>query len=150
MKKRLRILLADDDKDDRFFFEKALKTLPTQTELFSVEDGEKLMTYLLKNITNLPDVLFLDINMPRKNGSECLQEIKRHGKLKEIPVVMYSTSLHEDVADLLHCHGASYYIQKTDFTFLPNLIDKALRMIITDKNTHPERKEFILTVNNFA
>ena len=70
------ILLADDDADDRFFFGKALKELPISTELTTVEDGEKLMSYLLKNSEKLPDVLFLDLNMPRKNGSNVFRRSK--------------------------------------------------------------------------
>jgi CheY-like chemotaxis protein len=150
MKKKLRILLADDDKDDRFFFEKALQNISAQTELSAVEDGEKLMSYLMKNTSNLPDILFLDINMPRKNGSECLVEIKGHDKLKNIPVIMYSTSLHDDVADLLHSYGASYYIQKTDFTFLPDLLERTIGMITADDNTPTERKHFIVKSNKYA
>ncbi|MBC8048251.1 MAG: response regulator, partial [Fimbriimonadaceae bacterium] len=85
-KDTINVLLADDDKDDRYFFDKALKQIPIATHLKTVADGEKLMDYLLKNDVPLPDVLFLDLNMPRKNGSECLAEIKRNEKLKEIPV----------------------------------------------------------------
>ncbi|MGZ3902669.1 MAG: response regulator, partial [Bacteroidia bacterium] len=96
----INILLADDDKDDRYFFEKALKTLSIKAQLTISEDGEKLMAYLLKHSEKLPDVLFLDLNMPRKNGAECLTEIKLHEKLKKLPVIIYSTSLHDDVADI--------------------------------------------------
>ena len=66
------ILLADDDKDDHFFFSRVLKSLSFATKLTIVEDGEQLMTHLLGASNILPDVLFLDQNMPRKNGWECL------------------------------------------------------------------------------
>jgi CheY-like chemotaxis protein len=59
----LNILLADDDKDDRFFFEKALQEVAIPTLLTTVNDGQELMDYLFKNSDHLPDVLFLDINM---------------------------------------------------------------------------------------
>ena len=87
----LNILLAEDDTDDRFFFDKALSELPIATQLTTVHDGEQLMKYLSENLEQLPDVLFLDINMPRKNGYECMSEIKENKLLKDIFVVMFST-----------------------------------------------------------
>jgi len=62
----MKILLADDDIDDCFFFEKALEELQLSTHLTIVHDGQQLMNYLSENSKNLPDVLFLDLNMPRK------------------------------------------------------------------------------------
>src|SRR5688500_20391697 len=73
----IKVLLADDDIDDRYFFEKVLKSLMVNTELATVEDGERLMIYLAENSEKLPDILFLDLNMPKKNGTECLSEIGR-------------------------------------------------------------------------
>ena len=143
MKKEIFILLADDDQDDRFFFEKALKTLSTSYLIKTMEDGEKLMSWLLKNINNLPDVLFLDLNMPRKNGSECLLEIKSHPKLKNLPVIIYSTSLHEEVANILYANGANYYIKKPDYTELPRILDKVIGLIIND-SAQPTREKFII------
>jgi CheY-like chemotaxis protein len=70
--KSINILLADDDTDDCFFFEKALREISITTQLTSVSDGERLMDHLSKNLGKLPDVLFLDLNMPRKSGFECL------------------------------------------------------------------------------
>ena len=73
---QLNILLADDDTDDCIFFKKALDELTLPTNLVAVHDGEQLM-HLLTNDTNpLPHILYLDLNMPRKNGFECLSEIK--------------------------------------------------------------------------
>ena len=68
--KQMNILLADDDIDDRNFFKDALKALPLTTSLSTVNDGDELMNYLLANTEQLPHVLFLDINMPAKNGFE--------------------------------------------------------------------------------
>jgi CheY-like chemotaxis protein len=72
----LRVLLADDDADDCLFFKEALEELPLSTSLTIVNDGDQLMKWLLKNTSRLPHVLFLDLNMPRKNGFECLTEIR--------------------------------------------------------------------------
>lgn len=142
----VKILLADDDKDDRFFFDKALKALDIPTKLVTVEDGELLMDYLTKNSENLPDVLFLDLNMPRKTGAECLSEISLHGKLKELPVIIYSTSLHEEMASLLYNKGAYYYIQKTDLDELQKILNHVLTLITEKRFKRPSRKDFVLNI----
>ena len=141
-----RILLADDDIDDRFFFDKALENLPIPTQLETVEDGEKLMSYLLENAKKLPDVLFLDLNMPRKNGSECLAEIKSNEKLKGLPVIIYSTSLHDEVADLLYKGGAHYYIRKTDLEELKKILFHVLTLMAEKKFLRPSRDGFIVSL----
>ena len=74
MKEQVYVLLADDDEDDRFFFAKALNQLAISTKLEVVADGEKLIAHLIKTVDQPPDILFLDINMPRKRGSDCLIE----------------------------------------------------------------------------
>ena len=79
--KQLNILLADDDYDDCMFFKKALESLPIVSQLKMVHDGEQLMDLLLSEATTLPDILFLDLNMPRMNGMECLMEIKKKHKI---------------------------------------------------------------------
>ena len=142
----LHILLADDDRDDRFFFNKVLNTIPIPTRLSTTEDGEKLMNYLVANSTNLPDVLFLDVNMPKKNGSECLKEIKQNEKLKLLPVIIYSTSMYEDVADLLYNSGAHYYVRKTDLMELREVLQQVLTLLVEKRFARPAREEFIVTL----
>lgn len=140
------LLLADDDRDDRFFFKDALSELPIATHLTTVDDGERLMDYLLKNVYQLPDVLFLDLNMPRKNGSECLKEIKLNKEIQNLPVIIYSTSLHEAVADELYKSGAHYYVRKTDLTELRRVLQQILTMMAEKKFERPERNKFILSL----
>lgn len=141
----LHVLLADDDSDDRYFFDKALKELPFATQLTTAENGANLMSYLLQNAGSLPDILFLDYNMPRKNGAECLAEIKRHPLLKELPVIIYSTSLHEDVADVLYISGAHFYIHKAVFSELKKVLQHVLMLIAEKKFSRPARAQFILS-----
>jgi CheY-like chemotaxis protein len=149
MPEQLSLLLADDDMDDRFFFDKALKELPIMSELVTVEDGAALMDHLSKNASQLPDVLFLDLNMPRKNGSECLEEIKRNDLLKHLPVIIYSTSLHEDVADVLYKNGAHYYIRKSGMAELEKTLLNILTMMKEKKFERPPRNKFILSLMAF-
>lgn len=133
----LNILLADDDKDDRFFFEKALKDIPIATHITMVKDGEELMAYLEKNLEDLPDVIFLDLSMPRKNGFECLTEIKENEKLKHLRVVMFSTSYTRDknyelgMINTLYKIGAADFIRKPDdFTQLKKIIHDSLIKVL--------------------
>lgn len=93
-----RILLVDDDIDDCFFFKNTLSDLSISNH-FTTVDGVGLIKHLSKNSRNLPDILFLDLNMPSKNGFECLAELKLRKKLQHIPVIIYSTSFHDTVAE---------------------------------------------------
>lgn len=155
-KEQLSILLADDDKDDRFFFSMALEALTVPTQLAIVMDGEKLMAYLDENSHQLPDVLFLDLNMPRKNGFECLSEIKINKKLKQLPVIIYSTSFEQDVVNLLYKNGAQYYIRKpAEFSQLKKLIQQTVGILTRDLPAgktgnilQPTIENFVLTLQN--
>jgi CheY-like chemotaxis protein len=125
--KQMNVLLADDDIDDCRFFKEALDIIPLNTKLTTVSDGDQLMAYLSENLDNLPHVLFLDINMPRKNGFECLAEIKQNKKLKDLPVVMISTAKSSDKINTLFKTGADVYIHKpSTFMELAQVITHAL------------------------
>ncbi len=125
--KQINILLADDDIDDCGFFKQALEALSVSYKLTTVHDGVELLEYLSANSAHLPHIIFLDINMPRKNGSECLSEIKQNPKLKNIPVVMFSTSNAWDTINKLFKSGAHVYIHKpSDFAQLKQVIHHAL------------------------
>ena len=143
----LTILLADDDIDDRSFFDKALREIPILTQLTSVSDGEKLMKYLSVNSKNLPDVLFLDLSMPRKTGFECLTEIKEDEKLKDIPVVVFTTSFgrgidfEQSLIKTLSSIGSLEYIRKpSDIAQLKIIIHRVLCTIIEKKSQNKEEK----------
>jgi len=139
------LLLADDDEDDCLFFKEALDEITISADFSTVHDGVQLMDYLQTNILNLPDVLFLDLNMPRKNGLECLDEIKRDDKLKNLPIIIFSTSLDSEIVNILYLKGASYYIRKPgEFSKLKSVIEKALTIASQNNFKQPERANFIL------
>ncbi len=132
----LKILLADDDMDDRIFFDKALQEIPVDTTLHTVNNGEELMKYLTENEDRLPDVLFLDLSMPRKTGFECLAEIKENEKLKTLTVIMFTTSftrgieLEDNLKTTLSRMGAQEYIRKPgDFAEYRTVIQDALTRV---------------------
>jgi len=146
---RLNILLADDDADDYFFFKKALEGSSISTNLTTVSDGEHLMR-LLKNETHeLPDVLFLDLNMPRKNGFECLTEIKLSSRLKLLPVIVFSTSFEQEVVNLLYQNGAQYFLRKpSEFSQYKKIILQTLIMIQQANTAQPAKENFVITLQN--
>ena len=141
----LNLLLADDDLDDCIFFKEALEELSVSTKLTTVNDGVQLMQLLSKEKEVMPDVLYLDLNMPRKNGFDCLVEIKSDEKLKQIPVIIYSTSFDKEVVNLLHERGAQFYIRKpAEFHNLKNVIQKSLELIADANKEQPSIEKFVL------
>lgn len=127
-KEYIHIILADDDEDDRLFFTDAFSELKMSTKVQTYNDGVALMEYLNKDEAILPNVLFLDLNMPRKNGIECLQEIKSNDKFKDIAIAIYSTSSSEEHIEETFVLGANVYIKKpNDF----NTLKKVLSDVIT-------------------
>ena len=141
----LEILYADDDKDDRIFFKKALDGISIATTLKTFSDGQQLMDYLYQNTEQLPYALFLDINMPRKNGCECLMEIKSNEQLKKIPVILCSTSMGDDYADTLYKNGGHYYLHKCDFAELKKSIFKILTLL-SITHVQPSRNKFMFSL----
>ena len=139
--KYLNIILADDDLDDCIFFKKVLDELPQLTHLTIVRDGEELMDYLSGNSGFHPQVLFLDLNMPRKTGIECLTEIKGNEKLKDLIVVMFSTSYprekgyEQDLINTLIKMGAFHFIRKQDdLIHLKEAVNHALTLVSNQIN----------------
>ena len=145
-KPKYNLLLADDDTDDCTFFKDALEDLPISTTLITVSDGVQLMKYLIDTSPdNLPDILFLDLNMPRKNGFECLTEIKTINKLEQLPVIIFSTSLDMNIVDLLYEKGAIYYIQKpAEYSKLRKVVLDALTVGARNNFKQPTKNNFIL------
>ena len=141
----LNILLADDDLDDCSFFQEALEELKISVKLTTVNNGVQLMQLLCIKDTLLPDIIFLDLNMPRKSGFECLSEIKVIDKLKTIPVMIFSTSLDINVVNLLYEKGACYYIRKPgEFNKLKKIILEVVTLISQSELTQPARDKFLL------
>lgn len=143
----MHVLLADDDQDDRLFFADAFNELSLKIKLKIVNDGEELMKYLKTPNITLPSVVFLDLNMPRKNGIDCLKEIRSNETLKNLSVAIYSTSSNPEDVDNAFVLGANIYIKK------PNNFDtlkKALHKVVTINWQYHvcdlNRETFLLTI----
>ncbi len=132
--------MADDDDDDRGFFQDALAEINTKCNLVMVDSGDKLVNYF-KAGNPLPDIIFLDINMPVKNGLECLKYLKETHPSDEFHVVMLSTSVTLKDIDTSYELGASLYIQKPgSFNDLVSYLDYC----INDLHQVHERCDFLL------
>ncbi len=141
----INILIADDDIDDCAFFKEALEEFSLPTQLTAVHDGEQLMRYLYET-NGLPHMLFLDLNMPRKNGFECLSEIKRGKKLKHFPIVIFTTSFEQQVVNQLYQNGALYFIRKPPaFSQFKKIIHYTISLIMKGNIAQPVREKFVLT-----
>lgn len=127
-KEYMHIILADDDEDDRLFFTDAFDELKISTKVNTFNDGVELMDYLNADDAVLPHVLFLDLNMPKKNGIECLHEIKKNEKFKDIAIAIFSTSSSEEHIEDTFVNGANIYIKKpSDF----EVLKKVLSYVVT-------------------
>lgn len=108
----IRITLADDDEDDRLFFTDAFEELKINTIVNTVNNGRELLNYLEHPEAVLPNIIFLDLNMPILNGIECLKEIKRNEKFNDIAIAIYSTSSSDQDVENTFVLGANIYIKK--------------------------------------
>lgn len=139
------ILLADDDEDDRILFEEALKEVSKDAQLTTVADGQQLIDSLKEAVIPAPDVIFLDLNMPIKNGLECLVELKSDQKFKHFPIVIVSTTAEMRTINKAYEFGANYYIRKPGaFPQLKNLIGKVMQMNWYKEALQPSRENFVL------
>ncbi len=146
-KEHTKILLADDDEDDRMFFTDAFKEVKIKTKVDVVKDGHELMHFLKHPNNDLPDVLFLDLNMPCKTGIECLAEIKSDERLKDIAIVIYSTSASEKDIEDTFVKGANVYLQKpSDFAVLKKLLSEVIIMNWQYQTSGLNRDNFLLSL----
>ena len=123
----INIALADDDEDDRLFFTEAFEELKIKSKVLLFKDGIELMEYLNDSTNTLPNLLFLDLNMPKKSGLECLKDIKTTDRLSDIAIAIYSTSASEEDIENTFVIGANVYIKKpNDFEKLKKVLSEVV------------------------
>ncbi len=128
------ILVAEDDADDRFLLETAFKENGFTETLCFVENGIEVIEYLQKaetrkDITPLPTLILLDLNMPKKDGREVLKELKQNPAFKQIPIIIFSTTQNETEVKRCYELGADSYMMK------PDTYENLLKAIVTIRNT---------------
>lgn len=126
------VLLIDDDPDDRDIFCEALHEVDVSAQCIAVQDGAEALGMLQSHDGALPDFIFLDLNMPRLNGQQCLSEIKKTGSLLHIPVIIYTTSKQQQDIDETRSLGAAYFITK------PNTFEGICKSIACVLATTPQ------------
>ena len=121
-----RVVLADDDPDHGLLFQIVLRQVDPSKNLTIVKDGAELMNLL---DCYVPDLLFLDLNMPCKNGYECLVEIRQRPELQNLPIVVYSSSTHMTDIQKSYVHKADLYMVKPfNSVHLRNALESILQM----------------------
>jgi CheY-like chemotaxis protein len=139
------ILLTDDDEADRLLFAEAFSELKINTIIHTLNDGVQLMELLNTTNEQLPHLIFLDLNMPFKNGLQCLKEIRSNQKFDDIFIAIYSTSSNEkDIEDTFR-NGANIYITKpSEFNFLKQVLEKAVMTTYRYRDNSMKKENFIL------
>lgn len=138
----LNLLFVDDDSDESYLFNEALEHAGLKINLSRAVDGNHLLSVLLNEPT--PDLVFIDINMPYKDGVEALTEIRKNPKFKNLPLVIYSTTKNENHIDQCYSKGADLFVIK------PNNFDgmvKVVKRVCTidwSNYTRPSRQEFVI------
>lgn len=128
------ILLVEDDADDRMLFSDALNELSANVALRTASHCDDGIDSIIPPHDALPDLVVMDINLPGKNGLECLQDIRNHARLKQLPVVILSTDTDEEVIKDAYRKGANFYIAKPNS--FQALKQEVKRLITTDWQTY--------------
>lgn len=143
----LHILLADDDEDDRMIFRDAINEVKVKTKITIVNDGVELMEYLHETEDELPHIVFLDLNMPRKGGIECLKEIRSDANLKDLSIAIYSTSASEEDIEDTFVKGANIYIKKpNDFSTLVKVLEEVITINWQYHTSDLNKENFVLSI----
>jgi CheY-like chemotaxis protein len=130
MEGRKILFIVDDDEDDQLFLHEAVNDLKVPIDFFFANNGEAALKQLREKAIPIPDFIFLDLNMPKLNGKECLMEIKKLPTYSQVPVIIYSTSSHQkDIQEIMQL-GADYFLTKP--TRISELCNKLLDIFSID------------------
>ena len=136
------VLLADDDDDDYMVFSLAIEELPIAVILTRAPNGEVLMEILSEKH---PDILFLDLNMPCKDGRQCIREIRANPKFDSLPVIIYTSIKHMQDIELTYREGSNLYVVKpSNLSDLKNVLNKILLLNWKELLYYPTKEDFVL------
>ncbi len=140
-----KVVLVEDDADDREFFKEAIEEIPYKIDLRIFMNGQEFVEGMMAEKSNVPDLVFLDLNMPVKNGVQALKELREVPEFKNIPIVaIYSTSISEkDQADTFLLGADAFISKPNDYKDLRKLIQKIFE--IDWKNRNTDKKNFIIS-----
>lgn len=136
------IILGEDDDDDYYVFSLAIAEIPFKVLLTRAEDGEKLLKLLDEKT---PDVLFLDLMMPCKDGHECLKEIRRNKKYDKLPIIIYSSLADLKNIEMCYRNGANLYaIKPSSYEDLKSILERILSVDWKKVLYFPSLSQFVL------
>ena len=136
------VMLAEDDEDDYYVFSLAIAEVPLKVLLTHAEDGEKLMRLLNEK---LPDILFLDLRMPCKDGHECLREIRADKRFDKLPIIIYSSLEDLRNIEMTYRAGANLYaIKPSTLNDLTAVLERILRVDWKKMLYFPTLPQFVL------
>jgi CheY-like chemotaxis protein len=143
MNKPTTFLLIDDDVDDISLFEEVLQQVDPAVTFASAPNGQDALAMLTAASAALPDIIFLDLNMPRMDGRQCLAALKQDDNLKQIPVIMYTTSSQpKDIEQALKNGAVCYITKPTSLKELQEILE-----VITG-NVHQQLEEALRTLRD--
>lgn len=145
MEKPLKIILADDDPDDRELFLELIAQ--SNVSVSAVSNGKELLEVLNESAANLPDCIFLDLNMPVMAGKECLSQIRSTKTLQSIPVIIYSTSANQkDIDDTFDLGANLYLVKASSYILLKKTLEAILNLDWANFQTR-SRQNFLFNLD---
>lgn len=134
MKDKKVIFIIDDDEDDLLFLREAVNKLNIAVDFYHATNGETALRQLKENAIPVPDYIFLDLNMPKLNGRECLPQIKQLPRYANVPVIIYTTSSYQkDIQEIMQ-FGAAHFLTKP--TTIGELCDKLQEIFTIQWHVH--------------
>lgn len=143
--KPMHLLFVDDDSDESYLFNEAIEHAGLNVSLSKSKDGNDLLRFLELNPT--PDIIFIDLNMPYKDGLEALSEIRINHEFNKLPLVIYSTTSNALYIDECYAKGANMFVVKPEtFDGIVEVV-KTILQIDWTKYQRPSREDFVFNVN---
>jgi len=140
----LTVLFVDDDADEFYLFNEALEQTSLSVNMVRAKDGRQLLNLLTTQ--SLPDVIFMDLNMPYKDGTETLFEVKENPNFQHIPVIIFSTSNNPAQINRCYENKATYYVVKPEtFDDITKVVKKVFSIDWKRGEHQPSRQDFVLT-----
>jgi CheY-like chemotaxis protein len=126
-----RVVLVDDDRDDAELFQEALEEVDNNLLFQHFENAQAALAEWVEARTVLPDVIFLDLNLPQVSGWEILKQLRQAHHMASIPVIMYTTSSQKKEEEIAHDLGANFFITKpSDYKELKSLLTELLVKVL--------------------
>ena len=148
--KPISLLLADDDEDDRLFFQEVFSEIAPGSQILLKNDGKEVISYLSHPQVEYPDIIFLDLNMPIVNGQRCLEVIRQNRLLNDVFVVILTTTASPKEIDQVYQKGANLFLMKPNsFLELKQSIAIILNLDLKNSLQFRKREHFVFNLSAY-